>query len=273
MKHAYDQTRAKQLIPLLQSITAEVAERTRSVRRLERKLRALKREFQLLREQGRDTPADRRESDGRVARQAELLGQVEEAESTLAAEEQYHAVLESMLYARRSALDHATEELEDLRGWLKSFGRQREKLSRMGAELRYASWRERNSATLGREVFGQLHEIRSGLRSRRREVHGAPARGAGRVTSGPDGRTLIGATTQLAARRVDLEASDSRGLHGVGRRIVRAPDRVRVVLINPDLGLDIVRHRACVVVVRHRPFAQPPMEPSRRRTSSGRIQL
>ena len=55
----------------------------------ERKLRALKREFQLLREQGRDTPADRRESDGRVARQAELLGQVEEAESTLAAEEQY----------------------------------------------------------------------------------------------------------------------------------------------------------------------------------------
>ena len=48
----------------------------------ERKLRALKREFQLLREQGRDTPADRRESDGRVARQAELLGQVEEAEST-----------------------------------------------------------------------------------------------------------------------------------------------------------------------------------------------
>jgi len=40
MKHAYDQTRAKQLIPLLQSITAEVAERTRSVRRLERKLRA-----------------------------------------------------------------------------------------------------------------------------------------------------------------------------------------------------------------------------------------
>ena len=136
----------------------------------ERKLRALKREFQLLREQGRDTPADRRESDGRVARQAELLGQVEEAESTLAAEEQYHAVLESMLYARRSALDHATEELEDLRGWLKSFGRQREKLSRMGAELRYASWRERNSATLGREVFGQLHEIRSGLRSRRREL-------------------------------------------------------------------------------------------------------
>ena len=99
----------------------------------ERKLRALKREFQLLREQGRDTPADRRESDGRVARQAELLGQVEEAESTLAAEEQYHAVLESMLYARRPALDHATEELEDLRGWLKSFGRQREKLSRMGA--------------------------------------------------------------------------------------------------------------------------------------------
>ena len=80
------------------------------------------------------------------------------------------AIILSCIACCWSALDHATEELEDLRGWLKSFGRQREKLSRMGAELRYASWRERNSATLGREVFGQLHEIRSGLRSRRREL-------------------------------------------------------------------------------------------------------
>ena len=40
MKHAYSRTRAKQLIPLLQSISAEIEDRTLAARRLERKLRS-----------------------------------------------------------------------------------------------------------------------------------------------------------------------------------------------------------------------------------------
>ena len=101
-----------------------------------------------------------------MARQAELLGQVEEAESTLAAEER-HAVLESMLYTRRSALDHATEEPRTSR-LAQELGRQREKLSRMGAELgTRAGGAQPRAWPRGP---GQLHEIRSGLRSRRREL-------------------------------------------------------------------------------------------------------
>ncbi|MEL6428694.1 MAG: DUF2203 family protein [Planctomycetota bacterium] len=44
MNHAYDRDRAAQLVPLLESIFAEVADRRRSIRQLERELANAKRE-------------------------------------------------------------------------------------------------------------------------------------------------------------------------------------------------------------------------------------
>lgn len=44
MKHAYDKDNASKLVPLLESIFVEVAERRRAIRQLERELQAAKRE-------------------------------------------------------------------------------------------------------------------------------------------------------------------------------------------------------------------------------------